>query len=189
MKSAAEEQNENTETAAEENPEIVTELAEGRGRFQKEYLLSNGQRMLAVYPTAVHYEEDGEWKEIDNTLRREQRGSEDVYRNTAGAWDVALPASLDGGSAVELTYLLPQEWMNAAERAYPVVLDPIVEADLRAKNIQDQTVAPGKNFNYLWGMVEAGYYAPYGVERFYMQYVDLPALTSADVVVQASISL
>ena len=55
-----------TETAAEENPEIVTELAEGRGRFQKEYLLSNGQRMLAVYPTAVHYEEDGEWKEIDN---------------------------------------------------------------------------------------------------------------------------
>ncbi len=356
-----------TETAAEENPEIVTELAEGRGRFQKEYLLSNGQRMLAVYPTAVHYEENGEWKEIDNTLRREQRGSEDVYRNTAGAWDVALPASLDGGSAVELTkdegtlrfyftgelngrtdvvsdsadaspdaddvqteastavenvqtsslqvaspelsfseddktleatisdklntgasyadvyrgvdvcydlqsdilkesivirsasdsregyryllqtgeltltlqedgsvdamsadsetpvfhmpapylydangryndeiqvkltqqaagayeltYLLPQEWMNAAERAYPVVLDPIVEADLRAKNIQDQTVAPGKNFNYLWGMVEAGYYAPYGVERFYMQYVDLPALTSADVVVQASISL
>ena len=356
-----------TETAAEENPEIVTELAEGRGRFQKEYLLSNGQRMLAVYPTAVHYEEDGEWREIDNTLRREQRGSEDVYRNTAGAWDVTLPASLDGGGAVELTkdegtlrfyftgelngrtdvvsdsadaspdaddvqtevstavenvqtsslqvaspelsfseddktleatisdklntgasyadvyrgvdvrydlqsdilkesivirsasdsregyryllqtgeltltlqedgsvdamsadsetpvfhmpapylydangryndeiqvkltqqaagayeltYLLPQEWMNAAERAYPVVLDPIVEADLRAKNIQDQTVAPGKNFNYLWGMVEAGYYAPYGVERFYMQYVDLPALTSADVVVQASISL
>ena len=356
-----------TETAAEENPEIVTELAEGRGRFQKEYLLSNGQRMLAVYPTAVHYEEDGEWKEIDNTLRREQRGSEDVYRNTAGAWDVTLPASLDGGSAVELTkdegtlrfyftgelngrtdvvsdsagalpdaddvqteastavenvqtsslqvaspelsfseddktleatisdklntgasyadvyrgvdvrydlqsdilkesivirsasdsregyryllqtgeltltlqedgsvdamsadsetpvfhmpapylydangryndeiqvkltqqaagayeltYLLPQEWMNAAERADPVVLDPIVEADLRAKNIRDQTVAPGKNFNYLWGMVEAGYYAPYGVERFYMQYVDLPALTSADVVVQASISL
>ena len=98
MKSAAEEQNENTETAAEENPEIVTELAEGRGRFQKEYLLSNGQRMLAVYPTAVHYEEDGEWKEIDNTLRREQCGSEDVYRNTAGAWDVTLPASLDGGS-------------------------------------------------------------------------------------------
>lgn len=87
-----------TETAAEENPEIVTELAEGRGRFQKEYLLSNGQRMLAVYPTAVHYEEDGEWKEIDNTLRREQRGNEDVYRNTAGAWDVTLPASLDGGS-------------------------------------------------------------------------------------------
>ena len=37
-----------------------------------------------------------------------------------------------------------------------VVLDPIVEADLRAKNIQDQTVAPGKNFNYLWGMGEAG---------------------------------
>ena len=92
-----------TETAAEENPEIVTELAEGRGRFQKEYLLSNGQRMLAVYPTAVHYEEDGEWREIDNTLRREQRGNEDVYRNTAGAWDVTLPASLDGGGAVELT--------------------------------------------------------------------------------------
>lgn len=103
--------------------------------------------------------------------------------------EIQVKLTQQAAGAYELTYLLPQEWMNAAERAYPVVLDPIVEADLRAKNIQDQTVAPGKNFNYLWGMVEAGYYAPYGVERFYMQYVDLPALTSADVVVQASISL
>ena len=71
--------------------------------------------------------------------------------------EIQVKLTQQAAGAYELTYLLPQEWMNAAERAYPVVLDPIVEADLRAKNIQDQTVAPAKNFNYLWGMVEAGY--------------------------------
>lgn len=36
-----------------------------------------------------------------------------------------------------LTYLLPQEWMTAEDRAYPVVLDPAVEAELSVTNIAD----------------------------------------------------
>ena len=49
--------------------------------------------------------------------------------------EIQVKLTQQAAGAYELTYLLPQEWMNAAERAYPVVLDPIVEADLRAKNI------------------------------------------------------
>ena len=77
-----------------QNAEIVSEIPSGRDAYQKEFLLSNGQRMLAVYPTAVHYQENGQWEEIDNTLRAERQNGSTVYRNTAGAWDVALPAQI-----------------------------------------------------------------------------------------------
>lgn len=53
-----------------DSPDIVSEIVSSRDEYQKEYLLSNGQHLLTVYPTAVHYaDENGEWQEIDNTLR------------------------------------------------------------------------------------------------------------------------
>ena len=85
-----------------QDAEIVSEIPSGRDAYQKEFLLSNGQRMLAVYPTAVHYQENGQWEEIDNTLRAERQNGSTVYRNTAGAWDVALPAQMDAQQAVSV---------------------------------------------------------------------------------------
>ena len=97
-----------------ENATIVAEIPSGRGEFQKEFQLSNGLRMLSIYGSAVHYEEDGEWKEIDNTLLpisatgavltgKAAQTSTVAYKNTAGLWDVKLPASLSSGSAVEVS--------------------------------------------------------------------------------------
>lgn len=85
-----------------QDAEIVSEIPSGRDAYQKEFLLSNGQRMLTVYPTAVHYQENGQWEEIDNTLRAERQNGSTVYRNTAGAWDVALPAQMDAQQAVSV---------------------------------------------------------------------------------------
>ena len=51
---------------------------------------------------AVHYQEDGEWKEIDNTLKPQESGDETVYQNNAGIWKVRLPEKLDASSAVEV---------------------------------------------------------------------------------------
>lgn len=93
---------------------IVAEIPEGRDKFQKEFLLSNGMRMISIYGSAVHYEEDGQWKEIDNTLQpisstgavltsTEAIISAAAYKNTAGMWDVKLPASLDAAKAVEVS--------------------------------------------------------------------------------------
>jgi len=83
-------------------PQIVSELKESRSEYQKEFLLTNGQRMINVYPAPVHYEENGEWKEIDNTLRTATSGGQPVYENTAGVWQVKLPAKLNGKSMVEV---------------------------------------------------------------------------------------
>lgn len=84
-----------------DSPDIVSEIASSRDEYQKEYMLSNGQHLLTVYPTAVHYaDENGEWQEIDNTLHATSMDGKRVYRNTAGLWDVTLPSSLSGADPV-----------------------------------------------------------------------------------------
>lgn len=84
-----------------DSPDIVSEIVSSRDEYQKEYMLSNGQHLLAVYPTAVHYaDENGEWREIDNTLHATSMDGKRVYRNTAGLWDVTLPSSLSGADPV-----------------------------------------------------------------------------------------
>ena len=39
-----------------------------RDEFSKHYVLESGERYAVIFPEAVHYEEDGEWKEVDNRL-------------------------------------------------------------------------------------------------------------------------
>ena len=93
------------------------------------------------------------------------------------------------GSNYTLTYLLPQQWLSAEDRAWPVILDPIVTADLSPNNIKDRTVAERVTYGYDWGINEVGYDVNYGKEQFYMKYQALPTLTSSDVVVGASIQM
>jgi len=50
--------------------EILCEVEEMRTENTKYFMLSNGSYMAAQYTTPVHYEENGEWLEIDNTLRK-----------------------------------------------------------------------------------------------------------------------
>ena len=363
-----------------QDAEIVSEVPSGRDAYQKEFLLSNGQRMLAVYSTAVHYQENGQWEEIDNTLRAERQNGSTVYRNTAGAWDVALPAQMDAQQAVsveqdgyrlsfrfagslrrtpgtelyaaatdraaeisrlpdsvtealplergesiqtaavrdaqaavdtvqaesswdamqrqirpegmhsvveyasiyentdlkydltaeklkesviirqkdeallgyryhldsqglrlalqednsilayaadagedarpvyympapflvdeneaycddvqvrllettegyDLYYLLPGEWMADSSRQYPVVLDPVLQPVSNTYTIRDQSVFEVDQFSHYWGMVECGWNPRHGRERIFMKFKNLPKLTSADVIVNATVSM
>lgn len=66
--------------------QVLGEVPEHRTRFSKEFKMSNGLHMTSVYAEAVHYEKDGVWEEIDNTLRLHARTSGNVYTNTAGDW-------------------------------------------------------------------------------------------------------
>ena len=91
------------ETIASENVHVLGELLEERTEFSKTYRLSNGLNMATVYPDAIHYEEDGIWKDIDNTLKLASEAGGDVYTNTAGSWEVALPKELSRNKGVEVT--------------------------------------------------------------------------------------
>ena len=96
-----------------EAAQIVAELPEGRTAYSKEYLMSDGLHMAIVYANAVHYEKDGVWEDIDNTLTAHLDGT---YQNTAGPWTVSLPQQSGVSSAVTiqkdgytLSFGLPQK--------------------------------------------------------------------------------
>ena len=55
--------------------------------------------MAAVYADAVHYQKDGQWEPIDNTLKL----SGGAYVNTTGVWQVSLPQQFSSGSPVTIT--------------------------------------------------------------------------------------
>ena len=46
----------------------VKELVDQRTETTKHFLMSDGTYQSVIYPTPVHYEEDGKWEEIDHSL-------------------------------------------------------------------------------------------------------------------------
>ena len=93
-----------TENIAETPPDVIGEVLERRGENQKEFLLANGVRQVVIYPAAVHYQKDGQWKDIDNRLLpATTRDGETVYQNVAGMWDVSVPAELNTARGITVS--------------------------------------------------------------------------------------
>ena len=77
---------------------VLGEITEKRTEYTKEFRLSNGLNLATVYTQPVHYEEDGQWKEIDNTLVATTAG----FKNTSGVWDVTFPQNMRGSNSVTI---------------------------------------------------------------------------------------
>ena len=69
---------------------ILREVPEKRERCVKHFQMTQKGMAAAVYPAPVHYEEDGQWKEIDNRLEAVQEDGREVYRNLASAVRVSF---------------------------------------------------------------------------------------------------
>ena len=342
---------------------IVAEDESRRGASYKEYIMNNGLRMATVYSSAIHYESNGQWKDIDNTLVSAVSGGKAVYQNAAGAWSVKFPQRLSGSDMISITkdshtvqfgmagemrstgdlvvasvgdigrgetvetlavsnaqvataqiqqidltaaraaaehpetvldklksrlsyanvypntnvvydlqgnqlkesvvlqrydaslwgyrytlntgdlvpilredqqidlrhpktneviltmpapymmddngetsydvevvltqngnnyllsYYLPREWLADDDRAWPVILDPVITLSGIYSNVDDITVTENYNEAVGRGVIQCGYYSEAGAMRFYMQFLQLPTLESADVIVDATIRL
>jgi hypothetical protein len=68
--------------------EVVGEVEELRTATDKHFLMSDGSYTLASYSEDIHYLEDGEYKEIDNSLEKDENN---VYKNKANSFSVELP--------------------------------------------------------------------------------------------------
>ena len=79
---------------------VVGEVVENRTEYSKEFRLDNGLIVAAVYANPVHYQVDGQWEDIDNTL---VVASDGMLTNTAGVWDVSFPQQLSGNNSVTIT--------------------------------------------------------------------------------------
>ena len=93
------------------------------------------------------------------------------------------------GDGYLLTYLLPRQWLEDSSRTWPVILDPVVSVPQGSSNIRDHTVMEWDTYSDKWGMLQAGYYYSEGISRFYLKYLHLPELSSADVIVGAEMTL
>ena len=82
---------------------IVEEIIEERSEYIKQFRMSNGLQMAAVYASPVHYEENGRWEEIDNTLQLATTRSGNAYVNTAGVWQVSFPQNMTEDNGITIT--------------------------------------------------------------------------------------
>ena len=84
-----------------------------REEFTKQYTLENGAKMAVVYPSAVHYEENGAWQDIDNRLN-ETTASYTVAAH-AGVPTGAVVSEEQGGGITDAAGTAPrtQRWTTA----------------------------------------------------------------------------
>ena len=110
--------------------------------------------------------------------------------DNAGVYNGDIQVQLTGsGSRHTLFYILPTEWLAAEDRAWPVILDPIIEADLDIDNIRDRTVTEYVTYSQTWGMNSCGYDTGTGIQRFYLKYNELPKLETSDVILGAYVTM
>lgn len=98
-------------------PLILEELHNKRSLNGKHFRTDNGSFVSVVYKEPIHFEKEGQWLEIDNTLvQKEDESIGKFYQNKAGETTVKFPEttseteliSLEKGS-YHLTWKLDQE--------------------------------------------------------------------------------
>lgn len=82
----------------EKEAEIVNEIEERREENVKHFRMSDGSVMAAVYPEAVHKEENGKFVDIDNTLVEDG----DSYQNANGIMDIRFSKKPKQNKMVQL---------------------------------------------------------------------------------------
>lgn len=85
---------------------IIGEDISKRTESTKHFRLANGSYIAATYGLPVHYEQNGEWVEIDNTLTAFTGSKSEVagYRTTNANNAVTLPDQLGEGQYLTLTH-------------------------------------------------------------------------------------
>ncbi len=85
------------ESTNEVASKIVREVVELREKSVKHFLCEDGSYIAVSYAEPVHYEKNGEWLEIDNTL---VLSSENTYMPKSNNLAVSIPQSFSGGGKV-----------------------------------------------------------------------------------------
>ena len=100
----AEEQNSKSTTEltnSEAETEIIGEITEKRTLNQKHFLQNDGSVVAAIYPTDVHYEQDGRLVDIDNSLEYIDE-DEGMYQNKDNTFRVKFSKKSNKNNLVKL---------------------------------------------------------------------------------------
>ena len=81
---------------------LLQELTGKRKRCVKYFQMTEKGVAAAIYPEPVHYEEDGEWKDIDNRLEAVTEEGREVYQNKASDVKVQFAGETGTGDLVSV---------------------------------------------------------------------------------------
>ena len=84
---------------------ILGELEDERTENGKTFLMSDRSKKVVVYSEAVHYKKDGKWKDIDNSLTKEEASGEDDfsgYINKKNDFKVKIADEIEDGSQARI---------------------------------------------------------------------------------------
>ncbi len=86
---------------------IVKEATELREEYVKHFLCEDGTYIAATYAEPVHYKQDGQWKEIDNSLELKNNVKSStgkaVYAPKSGTVNIKIPQSFSNGQKVSVS--------------------------------------------------------------------------------------
>lgn len=99
------------EAEDDKEPEIIGEDISKREKSVKYFFASDGTTIAAIYPTAVHYEQDGKLEEIDNSLIQKKNANkklgedvtENVLVNNKNEFTVSFATTLEKSKFVKTT--------------------------------------------------------------------------------------
>lgn len=81
---------------------IIGELTELRDEDVKQFRRADGAIELVMYPYAVHYEKNGQWEDIDNTIiQTTNEAGQTVYVNTSSDFQVEFGSQIN---SINITY-------------------------------------------------------------------------------------
>ena len=87
-------------------PTIVQELEEERTENTKQFLMSDHTVKAIMYSEPVHYEEDGKWYDIDNSLEYEKETSKNDfngYKTASGSFDVKFAQTASSSKLITVS--------------------------------------------------------------------------------------
>ena len=133
------------ETASAETSEIPEVYIEGevtelRSEYEKHYRLTDGSFMAVQYQVPVHYEDDGQWVDIDNTLEAVTMfGGDSVYQAVNGENVQAFASDLSDGTI--MTMATDDHMISMSIWTYDSVEEAVIEDEPENSDIgEDYTV-------------------------------------------------
>ncbi len=129
--------------------ELLGEIESMRTENTKTFQRVDGSYVVAMYSDTVHYQKDGKWENINNSLKYDT--SDDSYSNLANKFSMKFPKNLDENKSIKLTmrdYSI--SWSISGISKSSIQLD---ESDLKSRNMKELT---GINQEIFYGDVLDG---------------------------------
>ena len=131
---------------------ILEELPEKRDAYSKRFVTENKSEIAAVYSVPVHYQKNGEWEEINNTLIWDTEKK--VYRNAASDLEVSFAEKSDAEELVSIqkngygiSWRLREEEFPVEEGSkterdlFPMLFPQIIEEPLETSS-EEESLEP-----------------------------------------------